>query len=49
MIPSQFGVNLTGEGNGPIDVKISIGQNLLILGIAALVVALLVTGRKYRK
>lgn len=49
MIPSQFGVKMTGDGASPIPVKITIGQNLLILGIAALVVALLVTSRKYRK
>lgn len=40
MIPSAFQISLTGDGNSPIPVKITIGPGVLFLGIATLVILL---------
>lgn len=40
MIPSAFQINVTGDGNSPVPVKITIGPGLLFLGICTLIVLL---------
>lgn len=47
MIPNQFSVSITGEGNsGPVPVRLEIGPGLLFLGVALIVVLGLTLGRK---
>ncbi len=41
MIPSAFQISVTGDGESPVPVKITIGPGLLFLGIATLVILLI--------
>lgn len=40
MIPSAFQIKVTGDGQNPVPVKITIGPGLLFLGIATLMILL---------
>jgi hypothetical protein len=41
MIPSVFEVAITGKGESPVPVKLTVGPGLLFLGICLIVVLLL--------
>lgn len=45
LIPSEFGVNVSGNAESPVPIQIAIGDKLF-LALVALVVAILITGLK---
>lgn len=40
MIPSAFQISVTGDGDSPVPVKITVGPAILFLGICTLLVLL---------
>lgn len=48
MIPTNFDINVAGNEQNPVQVKLSIGPNILMLGLGALVVFTAVKLKKGR-